>query len=641
MIRKYLSLLFILIIVYACATVQSPTGGEKDEKAPILYESNPKDQSINFKGKEIKLYFNEWMKLEQLNQELIITPREDIKFESTLKKQELIIKLNEPLKDSTTYTFNFRKALKDITEGNLWESPIIAFSTGSYLDSLTVEGNVTQLMNQEPANSFVVGLYDAKADTANLRQGKPVYFTTTNEEGTFKMQNLKAGNYLLYAFEDKNDNLINNSESEAFGFHPDTLNLYDSLPSLSISTYQRNEDTLKLKKYSPVGKDFIIQYNKGIANYFITNPQDSSQHIYANDVEDSKYIKIYKENFPELGYETDSIKLFMEVKDSINHSRLDTIYFMTRESRITNDDIKITNTPNGKILTGPQEFKYTFSKPVKDINYDSIQLRIDTIPIKKFTKEEISFSFNRKEINLNTILNQTDINEIIDSLKSISDSIQNYKDSVQSFSDSINLRKDSIDIADKDSLLNQKGIDRKGVQNKKTKNESPESSLPNDSNVSRGNSNSNQNISSYDLKIYIGQGSFIGIEEDSTSQNTTKLSFKKPEDYGIIKGKVINMESDFIIQLISEKYVLKDTLVNQNEFQFNYVEPGNYRIRLIEDENGNGIWDAGNPLTLKPAENIYYLDELITVKANWEVIDKNFDFSVDNDVDEGEETSDL
>ncbi len=639
MIKKYLSLLFFLIIVYACATVQSPTGGEKDEKAPILYESNPKDQSINFKGKEIKLFFNEWMKLEQLDQELIITPRENIKFESTLKKQELIIELIEPLKDSTTYTFNFRKALKDITEGNLWENPIIAFSTGNYLDSLTVEGNITQLMNQEPAQSFVVGLYDAQSDTANLRQGKPVYFTTTDEEGTFKMQNLKAGNYLLYAFEDKNDNLINNSESEAFGFHPDTLNLFDSLPSLSISTYQRNEDTLKLKKYSPVGKDFIVQYNKGLSDYIITNPQDSSQHIYSNNVENSKYIKIYKENFPELGYETDSIKLFMEVKDSINHGRLDTIYFMTRESRITNDDIKITSTPNGKILNGPQEFKYTLSKPVKDINYDSIQLRIDTIPIKHFTKEEIRFNFNRKEISLNTVINLTDVNELIDSLKSISDSIQNYKDSVQNSSDSVNLSKDSINLGEKDSLLNKKGIDRKGLQNSKTKNQSYDSSMPNESNVSRGNSN--QNVSSYTLQLYIGQGSFIGIEEDSTSQSTTKLTFKKPEDYGIIKGKVINMESDFIIQLITEKYELKDTLVNQTEFQFDYVEPGNYRIRLIEDENGNGKWDAGNPLTLTEAEKIYYLEEVITVKANWEVIDKNFDLSVDKDVDEGEETDDL
>ena len=294
MIKKYLSLLSILIIIYACATVQTPTGGEKDEKAPILYESNPKDQSTNFKGTQIKLFFNEWMKVEQLNNELIITPRQNIDYEFTLKKQELIIDFEEPLQDSTTYTFNFRKALKDITEGNLWENPVIAFSTGNFLDSLKVEGTITKLMNQEPAKSYLVGLYNAKSDTANLRQGKPVYFTTTDENGSFKMQNLKAGKYILYSFEDKNDNLINNSESEPYGFHPDTLDLTDSIPSLSILTYKRNEDTLNLKKYSPVGKDFIVQYNKGLSEYNVTYPKDRSQHIYTNNVEKSKYLKIYQ-----------------------------------------------------------------------------------------------------------------------------------------------------------------------------------------------------------------------------------------------------------------------------------------------------------------------------------------------------------
>lgn len=634
MIKKYLSLLFILII-YACATVQSPTGGEKDEKAPILYESNPKDQSTNFKGQEITLFFNEWMKLEQIDKELIITPREDFEYEATLKKQELIIELEEPLKDSTTYTFNFRKALSDITEGNLWENPVIAFSTGEYLDSLKVEGNIKQLMNQEPAKSYVVGLYDANSDTANLRQGKPVYFTTTNENGNFKMQNIKAGKYLLYTFADNNDNLINNSQTEPYGFHPDTLNLNDSIPPLSVLTYKRNEDTLKLKKYSPVGKDFIIQYNKGLLKYKITNPKDTNQYIYTNNVEESKYLKIYKENFPDLEYETDSIELYIEVNDSINQSSSDTVFFQLRESRITNDDIKIENKPKGKIISGVQEFKYNLSKPVYNINYDSIQLRIDTIPIKTFNKGEVTFNFNKKEIRFNTVINEKEINQLIDSLKSITDSIQNLNDSLQNKTDSSSIHNDSTDINDKSSKIEKKG--RAGLQNE----DSNEEGRPITGGVNVPRGNTSQSSSTYALQLYTGKGAFIGIESDSTTQSSTSITFKKAEDYGIIKGKVINLNSDFVIQLLSEKYEVKDTLINKNEFQFNYVEPGSYRLRIIEDKNGNQKWDAGNPFNLTPAENIYYLDEVITVKANWEVIDKNFDFSVDKDVNESEENGDL
>jgi uncharacterized protein (DUF2141 family) len=642
MIKKYISLYIILILIYACATVQSPTGGEKDKKAPILYESNPKDQSTNFKGQEMKLFFNEWMKLEQLNKELIITPREDIKYEATLKKQELIIEFEEPLKDSTTYTFNFRKALKDITEDNLWENPVIAFSTGNYLDSLKVEGTITKLMKQESAESYVVGLYDAKSDTANLRQGKPVYFTTTDKTGYFKMQNIKAGKYLLYTFKDQNDNLINNSQSEPFGFYSDTLNLFDSIPTLSISTYQRNEDTLNLKKYSPVGKDFIVQYNKGLSYYNIINPKDSNQYIYANDVEQSKYIKIYKENFPNIEYEKDSVELFLKVTDSTTQNRFDTVYFKIRESRIKNETIKITNKPNGKITSGGQEFKYNLSKPVQKINYDSIQLRIDTIPIKAYAKDEISFNFNRKEITINTIINQEQITSIIDSLKSVSDSIKKSRETISNKLDSTNNISDTTNTKKGiDNDLTGSNRNRQALQNRNTNDEQRVNQVSRPTGLSALANPSNQSSSSYTLQIYIGKGAFIGIESDSTDKVSTTLSFKKIEDYGIIKGKVKDLKSNFIIELLSEKYEVVDTLINAHEYKFNYVQPGKYRLRLIEDSNANNQWDPGNPFTLEPAEKIYYYDELLTVKANWEIIDKNFDFSVDKDVDGSEENGDL
>ena len=118
----------LIAIIVGCASVSSPTGGIKDEIPPELLSAKPKDQSVNFKGKEITLFFSEWMKVEQLNQELIITPRTNIEYEHNLKKQEFTLTFDKPLDDSTTYTLNFRKALKDITEGNLWENPRISFA---------------------------------------------------------------------------------------------------------------------------------------------------------------------------------------------------------------------------------------------------------------------------------------------------------------------------------------------------------------------------------------------------------------------------------------------------------------------------------------------------------------------------------
>jgi uncharacterized protein (DUF2141 family) len=614
MIRKLISL-SITIILYACATVQSPTGGLKDEKAPILYESNPKDQSINFSGTEINLFFNEWMKIEQLQNELIITPREDITFESNLKKQELTITLTEPLKESTTYTFNFRKALKDITEGNLWEDPVIAFSTGPFLDSLEVQGTITSLKNNSPQEGFLVGLYSYDIDTANLRQGKPIYFTTTDKTGFYSMQNVKAGTYKIYAFKDTNDNLINNSASEPFGFHFEPLQLYDSISQINMSTYSRNEDTLKLKKFSPAGKDFIVQYNKGLSSYSIINPNDSNQYIYANDIDNSKNLQIYSDNFPDLEYKTDSVFLMIQATDSIGTTTNDSIYVKLRESRITNDSIKVTGTPPNKIISGSQQLQLHFSKPVATINYDSLLLRIDTIPIYQFDTKDILISTNQKTITLNTQIDQQETENAIDSLAALRKQFQ--KDTI-SVTDST-----KQELSDSTQLqIITEGRNRQSTEE-------------------RTNTTTSSSGKGMKLQLYLGKAAFLGIEGDSSQATTVDFTFKKAKNYGIIKGQVIAADFPYVIELLNKDYKILDTLINTTKYAFNYVEPGDYRLRLLKDTNGNHQWDAGQPLQLKQAEQYIYLEELITVKANWEVIDKNFNFSVDNEVDSGEETEDL
>ena len=185
-----------------------------------------------------------------------------------------------------------------------------------------------------------------------------------------------------------------------------------------------------------------------------------------------------------------------------------------------------------------------------------------------------------------------------------------------------------------DSIPKLKGNTRKAIQKRDNKlpNESDKTAV---SNVPRGNTSPDMN--SYTLNLYMGQSAFVGIESDSSSSSKTNLTFKQPSDFGIIKGAIKGLESDFIIELLTDKYQVKDTIINKNNYQFNYVSPGSYRIRIIEDQNQNQKWDAGNPLDLRPAENIYYLNEVITVKANWEVIDKNFDFNVDKPVNDSEE----
>ncbi|GAA5033916.1 hypothetical protein GCM10011506_26740 [Marivirga lumbricoides] len=602
----------LLLCIYACATPGTITGGEKDVVAPVLYESTPKHQSVNFKGKEIRLYFNEWMQLDNLQKELIITPRTNIEYEQTLKKQELILTLKSELKDSTTYTFNFRKGLKDITEGNVWENPVLAFSTGNYLDSLVIQGTVKKIETTEPAKNYLVGIYDASVDTANLRQGEPLYFTTTDEQGNYKLQNLKPGQYLLYTFKDANNNLINESASEPYGFYPTVIDLKDSIPNIDVLTYKINEDTLKLKKSGPTGKDFVISYNKGIENYNITNTKDPDQIIYATDEEAAGKIRIFKENFPQLNY-TDSLKLVIKATDSINNQRADTVFAKFRESRITSESIKITMMPEKKILTGDQQLLITTNKPVAKINTDSILIKFDSIQINTINRDQITLSENKKIVKINLTLSKKEIEALAAKQKAIKDSIQAT-------------RKESL----ADSTQN---ADSTQTFNKTANNQSINSNNTSAPINSRKKDEQKKPAQINGLHLYVGKGAFIGIEQDSTASNNTIFTFKNIEEYGIIKGYVASPPENYIVQLLDNKYKVIDSISNQQTFTFNYVSPGDYFLRAVADTNNNKKWDAGNPLLLEPAEEIIYLNEKLTVKANWEVIDKNIVFEADNTED--------
>jgi hypothetical protein len=60
---------FMLLFIIGCAKRGTITGGEKDTLAPILTSSLPKNFSVNFSGKEVKLYFDEYIKLKDINKQ--------------------------------------------------------------------------------------------------------------------------------------------------------------------------------------------------------------------------------------------------------------------------------------------------------------------------------------------------------------------------------------------------------------------------------------------------------------------------------------------------------------------------------------------------------------------------------------------
>lgn len=217
---KILRWVLYVFLLTSCARQSAPTGGPKDTIPPVLVRAIPPNEAINFNDKEIQLLFSETVILNAPKEQLIVTPTIGKEYKIVNRKNSVILTFEDPLEDSTTYTFNFRESVQDITEKNPVRNLQLAYSTGTYIDSLSIEGTVFDMLRGKEIKDATVALH-VENDTFNILEDPASYFTKTDEKGKFKISHLKPDNYYLYAFEDKNRNLIVNSRTESYGFKSD------------------------------------------------------------------------------------------------------------------------------------------------------------------------------------------------------------------------------------------------------------------------------------------------------------------------------------------------------------------------------------------------------------------------------------
>ncbi len=229
MLRRTIVLLgslLLLLTLWQCANPISPTGGPRDEQPPRIdsTRSTPNMQT-NFRPQEIELTFDEWVKLEQANQQVVISPPVQ-GYEVSLKGKTVTVDLGDEdtLRTNVTYVIQFGEAVKDLTESNPAEDLRFVFSTGPYIDSLELSGQVLDAYTAEPVPQTLVMLYDNLADTV-FRTTKPFYFGRTNEEGQFRISNLRPGQYKLTALEDADANYRFNQVAERIAFQAEPITI--------------------------------------------------------------------------------------------------------------------------------------------------------------------------------------------------------------------------------------------------------------------------------------------------------------------------------------------------------------------------------------------------------------------------------
>lgn len=383
-----IALILLLILALSCAKQTVPTGGPKDTIPPSLVLSVPIKEQINYKENTITLTFDEYVTLDNPREQVIITPSLGKNLEMNVKKKTVTLKLPSTPKDSTTYTINFRESIKDITEGTPAQDLKLAFSTGPYIDSLSIRGIVFDPLKGNALKNITVALYH-NPDTFNIFDHSPQYFTKANDEGIFLLENLKADNYFIYAFDDKNKNLKVDSKTEVYGFLKDTIRLQPgyNVP-LEIPLVKLDARPLKLISARPVNTYFSIKMAKGLASYSLTplEKQDSIVTIFAGP--DQTTINAYLVQLSQ-----DSIQAHFLAEDSISFN-IDTVLYVKKPTRKANPEDFTLKLEKPIIYSNNArlDISMIFNKPVKAINFDSITYKLDSANTVTFNPDDVTIN---------------------------------------------------------------------------------------------------------------------------------------------------------------------------------------------------------------------------------------------------------
>jgi len=568
-------LAFVAIIVVSCAnSITAPTGGPKDVTPPKVVETIPENGSANFNTNKFLIKFNEFVFLENVQTMALISPPMKKQPEFLTKGKSVQVKFEEELKPNTTYSVYFGAAIVDITEKNPIKNYTYIFSTGEYVDSLSLTGTVYNAFDLKPIESTFVMLYKDNNDT--------YYLSKTDAAGKFRFDGLADAEYLLFAINDKNSSYIFDQPGEEIAFL-DTLvrpiyiekPIVDTIPTDSLYSIDITQDSIIVIADSLLPDSAVVNLDLGFDLYMFLSPDTIQRLVKAEVIEKNAVRFAFSQpatnvDFEFVQYPLDS---FMYVKDfSITK---DTLYWYLNNP--PNDSLELLLTQNNDTL-GTVYLSLDTDKRPKRLR------KKDNEKIKKVLSWKSNVLSNKLTPDKHLIIrfSQPNIryNNLDSSLLVIgSDSIW---DPEFIFNDSLNM----------------------------------EIAFPFDL----------QEDTEY--KIHFPDSAFtswnnIHTEEMNINFNTMPLS-----EYGVF---IFNLspekKQNYVLQFLTEKeVVVREFLFNSDtSATFLYLDPGKYLAKIIFDNDINGIWSTGNYQKKKQPEKVIYFPKEIKVRANWDV-EEEWDF---------------
>ncbi len=559
MLKLIFSVCFVLII-FSCAKITPLDGGDKDTLSPVLIYSNPKNHSINFKEKVFSFEFDEIIDASELSRKLIISPYLNTSPELKFKKNTLLLTFDSSFKENTTYILNFADGVKDITEGNPAKNTKLVFSTGDKIDSSFVSGFVLDPLKNEFVEGALVVLYNKK-DSLGLFNKKPLYFSFSNKDGSFLIENIKSGEYKMYSFIDENQSFIAESKNEAFGYLPNNLKLDSFISNINISLFKENPQKLKLDRKRERGLVYELTYSK-----YIKNVNVYTKEFINYSLNDNNLLRFYKGKLKQ-----DSIFVIVEAFDSLQEKTIDSLFvsFGKESKRVSKLSHQLkTNYRND--LDDTLLLNFSFSKPINNKLF-SFSFYVDTVFYTGPYYSKSVWNKNKTKNKTKLYLNQKAVALFVDSLKNkaVADSLIYEKDSIYTFFKNYykKLKKDRVFFV-------------------------------------------------------VPKGSIVSVEKDTLNKIEKNFLFRGKDFYGSVSGSISGLGNKVLVQLVSENFsrIYKNKKLNNN-FYFNKVEPGKYYIKIIIDNNENNKWDYGSILKNIGSEEIIYYKEKIEVRSNWTIED--------------------
>ena len=609
--RNILARLILLtaffVIVSACAKINPPSGGPRDKTPPVVEKSVPVNGAVNFKENKIAITFDEYVVLDNIADKFMVSPPMKKKPRVFTRGKSVVVEYDDKLKDSTTYTFYFQDAIKDLNEGNVLQNFQFVFSTGPVVDSLSVTGNVYNSQNLEVPEKTQVIMYQELADSA-VKKHLPDYIARVNPDGYFRIDNVHPGKYRLYALKDDDNSRNYNFVEEAFAFLDTTVMITSEKNFLPVPKDTTTVKKLPVKVPVPAPATAKKGTAKGatgangkkeavkVPEHIVLNGEyklylftaKKKDHYLTGSTRDLKYHLMYTFSLP-----PDSMKVEFSIPGASDKS-----YFI-EESKFR-DTLKVWLRDSSLYSKAQLStiVRYPFTDTLKRLVYKQ-----DTVPM--------GFAMPRpaKNAKVKKPVFKVETNISGGSLKPGGKIVLR---SLTPFKDTDTSRLHLYEINDKS---------RKVIPFTLTKDLT----------------NSCKYILSATFApekkyLYIADSaSFSNIYNEYSDSTGIRFGLRTPESLCQITFEITNYKGGRIIQLLgSSDKVVSETYMNKDgKAEFKQLDGGIYRARVIYDLNGDGKWTTGDFDTGRQPEPVSYYKDEIEIKAGYD-IDQDWDIGILN-----------